>query len=133
MTGAVSVQAHLREIDVAIDTAISERDAAALERLLADDFIYTHANAGTEPKREFIATILARVDPPQRILRDIQVEPHADVAITRATIEFIYNDGRPNLYLEYVRVHRFSNDRWLAISHRSFYPHHDSAQTRRNF
>ncbi len=133
MAGAVSPEAQLREMDIAIDTAISERDAATLERLLADDFIYTHANAGSEPKREFIATIVARADPPRRTLSDLHVELHGDVAVTRATIEFVYSDGRPNLYLEYVRVHRFSNDRWVAISHRSFYPHQDSGQTRRNF
>jgi ketosteroid isomerase-like protein len=126
MTAAGSLEAHLHDVDVAIDTAISERDAATLERLLADDFIYTHAGGTSEAKREFIASVLARADPPRRTLSGLQVEPHGDVAITRAIIEFIYSDGRPNLYLEYVRVHRFSDDRWLAIAHRSFYPHHDS-------
>jgi ketosteroid isomerase-like protein len=111
----------LREIDVAIDAAVSARDAASLDHLLADDFVYTHAGGQTEPKREFIATAVARDDPPRRILHDVQVEPHGDVAITRGTIEFIYTDARPNLYLGYVRVHRLLDSGWRAISHRSFY------------
>jgi hypothetical protein len=92
-----------------------------LERLLADDFVYTHANGKPEPKRELIATAVARVDPPGRILHDLQVEPHGDVAVTRATTEFIYTDARPTLYLGYVRVHRLLDRGWRAISHRSFY------------
>jgi ketosteroid isomerase-like protein len=116
-----ATDAQLRELDVAIDTAVSERDAAALERLLANDFVYTHANGTPELKGKFIATAVARADPPRRVLHDLKVEPHGDVAVTRGTIEFIYTDARPNLYLGYVRVHRLLDDGWRAISHRSFY------------
>ena len=124
MTQAAATEAQLRELDIAIDTAVSGRDAATLDRLLADDFVYTHANGTPEPKREFIATAVARVDPPRRTLHDLQVEPHGDVAVTRGTIEFIYTDARPNLYLGYVRVHRLLDSGWRAISHRSFYVIH---------
>jgi ketosteroid isomerase-like protein len=121
MSQAAATEARLRELDNAIDTAVSGLDAATLDRLLADDFIYTHAGGKPEPKREFIATAVARVDPPRRILHDLQVELHGDIAVTRGTIEFIYSDARPNLYLGYVRVHRRLDSAWRAISHRSFY------------
>ena len=123
MTQAATTEAELRELDIAIDTAVSGRDAATLDRLLADDFVYTHAGGKPEPKREFIATAVARDDPPRRILHDLQVEPHDDIAVTRGTIEFVYSDSRPNLYLGYVRVHRRQprSSGWRAISHRSFY------------
>jgi len=121
MTQAAATEAQLRELDISIDMAVSGRDAATLDRLLADDFAYTHANGTSEPKREFIATAVARADPPRRILHDLHVEPHDDVAVTRGTIEFIYTDARPNLYLAYVRVHRLLDSGWRAISHRSFY------------
>ena len=115
------VMDHLRELDGAIEAGVSDRDAASLDRLLADDFVYTHAGGTAELKREFIATATARVDPPRRVLHDHQVEPHGDVAVTRGTIEFIYADGRPNLYLGFVRMHRQLDGGWQAISHRSFY------------
>jgi ketosteroid isomerase-like protein len=121
MTQAAATAAQLRELDMAIDTAVSARDAATLDRLLADDFVYTHANGTPEPKREFIATAVARVDPPGRGLHGLQVEQHGEVAVTRGTIEFIYADARPRLYLGYVRVHRLLEGGWQAISHRSFY------------
>jgi hypothetical protein len=121
MTQAAATEAELRELDVAIDTAVSALDAATLDRLLADNFVYTHAGGKSEPKREFIATAVGRADPPRRSLHDLQVEPHGDIAVTRGTIEFIYADARPNLYLGYVRVHRLFDSGWQAISHRSFY------------
>ncbi|HEY1293970.1 MAG TPA: nuclear transport factor 2 family protein [Chloroflexota bacterium] len=121
MTQTSASEAQLRELDITIDIAVSARDAATLERLLADDFVYTHAGGKPEPKREFIATAVARLDPPRRVLHDIQVERHGDVAVTRGTIEFIYSDRRPNLYLGYVRVHRVLDGGWRPISHRSFH------------
>jgi hypothetical protein len=100
----MTVEAQLRELDVAIDSAVSSRDAATLDRLLADDFVYTHAGGKPEAKRDFIVTAVQRSDPPRRDLHDLQVEPHDDIAVTRGTIEFIYSDSRPNLYLGFVRV-----------------------------
>jgi ketosteroid isomerase-like protein len=121
MPQATSTETHLHELDVAIDTAISARDAASLNRLLADDFVYTHAGGKPEPKHEFIATVTARNDPPRRSLQDVHVEPHGDVAVTRGTIEFVYSDARPNLYLGYVRVYWRLSGGWRAVSHHSFY------------
>jgi hypothetical protein len=121
MTSKVATEAQLRELDVAVETAVSDRDAITLDRLLADDFVYTHAGGTPERKPEFIATAVARADPPRRVLHDHQVEMHDDTSITRGTIEFIYTDGRPNLYLGFVRVHRLRDERWRAISHCSFY------------
>src|SRR4051794_35511688 len=64
MTQPAAIEAQLRELDIAIDAAVSNLDATTLDRLLADDFVYTHAGGKPEPKREFIATAVARVDPP---------------------------------------------------------------------
>jgi ketosteroid isomerase-like protein len=114
-------ETQLRSHDAAIDAAVSSQDAATLDSLLADDFVYTHAGGKPEAKPEFIATAVARDDPPRRILHDVQVEPHGDVAVTGGTIEFIYSDARPHLYLGYVRIHRLVDNSWRAISHRSFY------------
>ena len=52
--------------DQAIDTAMSDRDAATLDSLLAEDFIYTHSNGRSQPKPEFVAAILQRGDAPRR-------------------------------------------------------------------
>ena len=111
----------LRDLDVAIDTATSDQDEANLERLLADEYIYTHSNGKSQTKAEFIAGVLARTNPPRRVLSDVNVELHGDVAVTRGNLDILYNDERPNLFMRYVRVHRLFVDRWQAISHRTVY------------
>jgi ketosteroid isomerase-like protein len=116
-----STESTLADLDAAIDTAMSDRDAAALERLLAADFIYTHSNGRPQPRAEFIAAIAARDNPPRRMLTDVQVELHGDVAVTRGNLDIVYHDERPNLYMRYVRVYRQIGQDWQAISHRTVY------------
>jgi len=116
-----SVVDFLRERDQAIDSAMSNRDRAQLEALLADDFIYTHSNGRAQPKPEFIAAILQRSDPPRRLLSDVQVEMHSDIAVTHGDLDIHYHDNRPSLFMRYVRVYRQVRDEWRAISHRTAY------------
>jgi ketosteroid isomerase-like protein len=112
---------EMSDLDTAIDNAMSGQDAAALNSLLADDFVYTHSNGMSQPKPEFITAILARTNPPRRVLSDVHAEPHGDIAVTRGNLDILYNDGRPNLYMRYVRIYRQIDGRWLAISHRTVY------------
>jgi ketosteroid isomerase-like protein len=112
---------ELTDLDPAIDNAMSGQDRAALDSLLADDFIYTHANGHAEAKPEFIATILARTNPPRRVLDDVHAEQHGDIIVSHGNLDIIYHDDRPNLYMRYVRVYREADGRWLAISHRTVY------------
>jgi ketosteroid isomerase-like protein len=111
----------LRSLDVAIDTAVSDRDAAALDSLLADDYIYTHSNGRSQTKREYIDGIAGRDNPPRRLLSDVQVEVHDDVAVTRGNLDIVYADERPNLYMRYVRVYRLISGTWRPLSHRTLY------------
>jgi ketosteroid isomerase-like protein len=111
----------LRELDQSLDAAISQRDATALDALLADDFIYTHSNGRSQNKSEFIEGIARREDPPLRTLSDIAVELHANIAVTRGNLDIRYYDSRPNLYMRYVRVYRFDANHWHSISNRTVY------------
>jgi ketosteroid isomerase-like protein len=117
----VNTEDTLRQLDVAIDTAVSERNGGLLGDVLADDFIYTHSNGRSQSKPEFIESIVRREDPPRRLLSDIAVELHGDVAVTRGNLDIEYHDARPNLYMRYVRVYRWQADRWRPISHRTVY------------
>ncbi len=114
-------ETDLRELDITVDTAMADQDGAVLERLLADEYIYTHSNGMSQPKAEFIGAILGRQNPPRRLLSDVQVEFHDDVAVTRGNLDIVYSDDRPNLYMRYVRVWRRFGEDWRAISHRTVY------------
>jgi ketosteroid isomerase-like protein len=121
MTETQSAVQTLSELDQAVDTAMSERDAAALDAALADDFIYTHSNGRAQPKAEFVAAIVQRSDPPRRVLSDVHVELHGDIAVTRGNLDIRYLDNRPDLFMRYVRVYRRFDSKWRAISHRTVY------------
>jgi ketosteroid isomerase-like protein len=120
-TSTPSTEDHLRDLDVAIDTAMADQDRAALESLLADDYVYTHSNGRSQTKAELIDGVMARTEPPRRLLSGVRVEVHGDVAVTRGDLDIVYRDDRPTLYMRYVRVHRLRDGRWRPISHRTVY------------
>ena len=111
----------LISLDPKIDTAIAEGDEATLNKLLADDFIYTHSNGRHQPKGEFIDAIVQRENRPRRDLREVEAEVHDDVAVTRGNLDIVYYDERPGLFMRYVRVWRLRDGNWRAISHRTLY------------
>jgi ketosteroid isomerase-like protein len=121
MTETQSAVQTLTDLDQAIDTAMSARDAAALDSLLADEFIYTHSNGRSQAKQEFVAAIVQRSDPPRRFLSDVHVELHSDIAVTRGDLDIRYLDNRPDLFMRYVRIYRQFGADWRAISHRTVY------------
>ena len=111
----------LRKLDPVMDNAMAQQDAATLESLLAEDFIYTHSNNNHQAKREFIDALAARENPPRRDLSEIEAEVHGEVAVTRGNLDVVYGDERPTLLFRYVRIHRFNGARWQPISHRTLY------------
>ena len=121
MTQTQSTVELLRERDQAIDNAIAHRESSVLEALLADEFIYTHSNGRSQSKTEFIEAIAKRDDPPERVLSDVQVEQHGDIAVSRGNLDIRYPDERTDLFMRYVRVYREFPNGWRAISHRTVY------------
>ena len=49
---------QVRETSAAWRQAVIQRDEAALQRVLAEDLTYSHANGRTQNKAEYIAAIL---------------------------------------------------------------------------
>lgn len=113
-----SVETLIRSLDIATDTAMYEQNMELLERLLADDFIYTHSTDRSDPKESFVGWIGKREGPPQRLLSDVQVEVHEDVAVTRGNLDIVYADESRKL-LRYVRVYRLRDGTWRLISNRT--------------
>lgn len=109
----------LEERNLAIDECASTGDAARMATYLAEDFRYTHSNGLTQNKEEYVAAYAKRKDPPLRRLSENIVDIHDDVAITRGNIDVIYSDGKPQLYLRYVRVWRLKGGEWMAIFQRT--------------
>ena len=114
------VAADLRALDLRIEAAVSGRDAAALETLLADDYVYTHSTGNVQGKGEYIAAATGRPDPVDRRLSGIEAEVHGDIAITTGNLEMHFSDRKrePNR-LRYLRVYRLRGSVWQPICHRT--------------
>jgi hypothetical protein len=109
----------LEERNLAIDEYCSTGDAVRLAPLFAEDFRYTHSNGLTQNKQEYVDAVAKRKDPPLRRLSENIVDIHDDVGIVRGNIDVVYADGKPQLYLRYVRVWRLKAGQWVAIFQRT--------------
>jgi len=121
MTSTIDPDVHalLREIDQVVDNAIAEADEPPLQRILAPDFIYTHSTEHSDAREPFIAWVhKSREHRPQRLLSDVQVEVHDDIAVTRGNLDIVYVDA-PRKLLRYVRVYRRAGGQWRLISSRT--------------
>ena len=108
----------LTKLDTAMDEAISAKDIATLEGILGNDFVYTHSTERSDARPAFLAWVANRVPNSQRVLSDVQVEAHGDIAVTRANLDIVYLDGGRK-YLRFVRVYRNLGGVWKLISSRT--------------
>jgi hypothetical protein len=113
------VEALLRDLDQQVDNAIAEGIEPPLRRILAPDFIYTHSTEHSDPIEPFIAWVQKpRNHRPQRLLSEVNVEVHGDIAVTRGNLDIVYVDA-PRKLLRYVRVYRHAGEEWRLISSRT--------------
>jgi hypothetical protein len=109
----------LEERNLAIDECASTGQATRMATYLAEDFRYTHSNGLTQNKQEYVDAYAKRKDPPLRQLSENIVDIHDNIGIVRGNIDVIFSDGKPQLYLRYVRVWRLDGGQWMAIFQRT--------------
>jgi ketosteroid isomerase-like protein len=114
-----SEQAILLEIDVRIDSLASDGGFDALSALLADDFRYIHSTGLAQSKSEWIEGLRRLVGQRRRVVTNLIVDQHDDVAIVTGDLDVVWNDGRRALD-RYVRVYRRDGGAWRAFFQRTF-------------
>ena len=118
MTTAESTAETLLRLDASIDAAASDADAAGLDGLLADDFVYTHSTGLAQSKAEWIASLTPLAGRRRRVVSGARAELHGDVAVVAGDVDIVWVDGTRKLN-RYVRVFRRQGDTWRAISQRT--------------
>lgn len=101
---------------------LETKQVDSLEALLHEDIQYVHSNAWRETKSEVIENI--KTD--HLTYRKVTIESasanafsHTVVVNGRALFE-VALDGRPiDIYLDYIEVYLYSEDRWQLISRHS--------------
>ncbi len=125
VTGAaqLQIQKEVADTNTQIDLAVVAKDADRLEKLYADDFVFTHGTGHLDDKRSWIADV---VKPNKKFVSrehdSVHVELHKDIAIVRGrmVITRLDVDKEVKYGLKYVRVFRRNEDTWQMISHFTF-------------
>ena len=116
-----------------MEAAVVRGDTAALERMLSDDFIFTHGDGWTDGgqplKVDTKASWLEYVkkQPPPYVYREldsVQVELHGDIALTIGRYYYLPRTNAPtpptsHLYVWFERVYQKQNGQWKHLSHRT--------------
>ena len=114
-----SEQATLIQLDARIDLLASDGDFDELSILLADDFRYIHSTGLAQSRGEWIEGLKRLVGQRRRVVTNLIVDQHADVAIVIGDLDVVWNDGRLALD-RYVRAYRRDDGTWLAFFQRTF-------------
>ena len=105
-----------------IDAGVVKKDIAALEKLYADDFVFTHGGGFVDSKSSWLKNIQQpELQFKSRIQDSTKVEMHGDVGILFGRLDIVreQNQQTSRYGLWYVRVFVRRDNRWQCISHRT--------------
>ncbi len=116
-------EAAIKQLERELETALSKNDSAALERILADDYIEIDAQGGVRRKADVIALARAKSAPsrgvsigPEKTVDDLAIRLHGDSAIVvgRTTIryQFMENQSSP-LQKQFQNTSNIDQERFL--------------------
>ena len=120
--------AEVLALERRIEAAVLRADTDFLDRVLANDFTYTHGDGwttggavrGVDHRAEWLASLPGRYS--QREVDSQQVELHGDVAITMGRVRARSgpSGGAPRAFsFWYIRVYALRDGQWQYLSHRT--------------
>lgn len=115
--------AQLVAIEEAMAMAVVEMDFATLDKVYADDFVFSHSTGVVETKDDWFAFLRDNENfYTFRSVDHVKVELHGNIAVTdgRIHIKTRSNDpGRREFTVWYIRIFERRNGNWKLVSHRS--------------
>jgi ketosteroid isomerase-like protein len=110
------------ELDRQRMTAMAEKDIAALNKLLAEDLIYTHSSARLDTKKSLIgamesgATLYTSVEPSEVVAQDLGDA----VVLTGIAAISVNSGGNPNSFrVRFTDVYADQNGQWRMVTWQS--------------
>ena len=109
----------VRETSAAWRQAVIQRDEAALQRVLAEDLTYSHANGRTQNKAEYIAAILKGPGRYESFTEaDTQVRVYGGTAVLTGYVD-VKMAGRDLYRVRTLEVYVLNNGRWQMAAKQS--------------
>src|ERR1700710_471725 len=110
------------ELDRQRMTAMAEKDIAALNKLLAEDLIYTHSSARLDTKKSLIgamesgATLYTSVEPSEVVAQDLGDA----VVLTGIAAISVNSGGNPNSFrVRFTDVYANKGGQWQMVTWQS--------------
>jgi ketosteroid isomerase-like protein len=110
------------ELDRQRMAAMAEKDVATLNRLLADDLIYTHSSARLDTKKSLIgamesgSTVYTSVEPSEVVAQDLG----DSVVLTGVAAISVNSGGKPNsFHVRFTDVYANRGGQWQMVTWQS--------------
>ncbi len=109
-----------------IDDYVVENKTAALEKLYADDFVFSHGSGKVEGRESWLKSV-AKGSFLQRKHDSVTVEMHPGLAIVRGklSVQKKATHKTDRYHLKYVRIYAYRSKQWQMISHFTFFEYHE--------
>ena len=117
-----NIEAEIRNLEARRFRALTEADVPALERLLSDDLIYTHASGWRQTKAEFLASIRSGELLYHSFASDhVNVRGYGNVVLVtgRASAKVRAKGQELNVSLLYLEAYVKKDGRWQLVAWQS--------------
>jgi|TARA_Y100000294_G_scaffold132607_1_gene125153 ketosteroid isomerase-like protein len=108
----------IRALERAQADGVVEKNYEALERIYAEDFVFTHGTGEVHDTAQWIAALRAGRDYQSREHEALEVELHDDLAVVYGVLR-IEASAQGRFRARYVRVYQRRDGRWRLVSHRT--------------
>ena len=95
---------------------LSKKDPAALNCMLAPDFVDISRKGELRPKEQVLRELPLRQDQYQQKLTDVDAKLYGDTAVVRGVNVITDKKGSEVLRIRFTDVLRFADGRWLAVA-----------------
>ena len=110
-----------------IDNYVVLRNTEALDKLYADDFVFSHGSGRVEGKAGWFKSV-AKGSFVLRQHDSVTVEMHAGIAILKGKLSVHKKTEKENsrYHLKYIRVYAKRDKQWQMISHVTYWEQHEA-------
>ncbi len=109
-----------------IDNYVVEKNIAALDKLYADDFVFSHGSGRVEGKNGWFVSV-SKGSFVARTHDSVKVELHPELAVVKGKLS-VQKKGKEKTdryHLTYIRVFAYRNKQWQLVSHSTTSEYHE--------
>jgi len=117
-----SVELEIKSLEARRFQALTAADVPALEKLLSDDLVYTHATGWRQTKAEFLASLrTGEIQYHSFTSADVKVRVYGGTAVVtgRASVKARAKGQELNVDLVYLEAFVKQDGRWLLVAWQS--------------